>query len=175
MRYEQLLDDGEILLRALEPSDVEVLYRWENDTTIWGVSTTLAPFSKETLRRYIENVQDIYEAKQLRFMIADKKSGKTIGTIDLFDFDAHNRRAGVGIFLEENSRNNHAATKALAILLRYCRDLLLLHQVFAEMQEHNEISKRLFEHAGFEKIGTKKDWLLNGSGYEDVVLMQKIL
>ena len=98
MRYEQLLDDSEILLRALEPSDVDVLYRWENDTTIWGVSTTIAPFSKETLRRYIEDVQDIYEAKQLRLMIADKKSGNTIGTIDLFDFDAHNRRAGIGIF-----------------------------------------------------------------------------
>lgn len=175
MEYEQLLDDGEILLRALEPSDVEVLYKWENDTAIWGVSSTIAPFSKETLRRYVENVQDIYEAKQLRLMIVDKKSSKTIGTIDLFEFDAHNRRAGIGIFLEENSRNNHAATKALAILLRYCREMLLLHQVFADIQVHNEISIRLFEHAGFETIGTKKEWLLTRAGYEDVVLMQKIL
>ena len=175
MNYQQLLDDGEIFLRALEPSDVEVLYQWENDTTVWNVSSSLTPFSRKTLRCYIETVQDIYEAKQLRLMIDDKKTGKTIGTIDLFDFDAHNRRAGIGIFLEEQSRNNHAATKALGILLRYCREMLLLHQVYADIQGHNEISKRLFKHAGFETIGIKKEWLLTTDGYEDVILMQKML
>ena len=38
-----------IQLRALEPSDLEVLYQWENDINIWKVSQTLAPFSKHVL------------------------------------------------------------------------------------------------------------------------------
>ena len=29
-----------IRLRALEPEDVGILYRWENDTEIWKVSNT---------------------------------------------------------------------------------------------------------------------------------------
>ena len=30
-----------IRLRALEPDDVQVLYKWENDTEVWKVSNTL--------------------------------------------------------------------------------------------------------------------------------------
>ena len=34
-----------IRLRALEPDDVQVLYKWENDTEVWKVSNTIVPFS----------------------------------------------------------------------------------------------------------------------------------
>ena len=48
-------------LRALEPGDIELMYAWENDTEIWGVSGTLAPFSRHTLERFIEEQQfDIF-------------------------------------------------------------------------------------------------------------------
>ena len=83
MTYEELLENTEIRLRALEPSDVDLLYAWENDTSIWDVSSTIIPFSKNTIRNYINNSQsDIYEAKQLRLMIEDKSSQSTIGAID---------------------------------------------------------------------------------------------
>ena len=44
-----------ITLRALEPADVDLLYKWENDTSIWKVSNTLVPFSKHILEQYIRN------------------------------------------------------------------------------------------------------------------------
>ena len=42
------IEDNEaaIILRALEPEDVELLYTWENDHLIWQVSNTLIPFSR---------------------------------------------------------------------------------------------------------------------------------
>ena len=62
-----------IRLRALEPEDVNILYKWENDTEIWKVSNTVAPFSKHMLRQFIENQQrDIYETRQLRLIIESK-------------------------------------------------------------------------------------------------------
>jgi len=42
---------GEIILRALEPEDLELLYEWENDMANWLISNTLAPFSRFTLKR----------------------------------------------------------------------------------------------------------------------------
>ena len=66
-----------IRLRALEPEDVNILYKWENDTEIWKVSNTVAPFSKHMLRQFIENQQrDIYETRQLRLIIESKADGK---------------------------------------------------------------------------------------------------
>src|SRR5512145_129569 len=60
------MPETEILLRAVEPYDIDVLYRWENDTEIWRVSNTITPFSKFILEKYIESAHlDIYQAKQL--------------------------------------------------------------------------------------------------------------
>ena len=176
MIYEELLENTGIRLRALEPSDVDLLYAWENDTSIWDVSSTIIPFSKNTIRNYINNSQtDIYEAKQLRLMIDDKSSQSTIGAIDLYEFDPHNRRAGIGIFVIKEYQNRGFATKSLQLLLHYCKTMLLMHQVYAEVPYKNEISMALFANAGFQQSGVRKDWLLRGQEYEDVVVMQKIL
>ena len=64
------LKNNLVRLRALEPEDVDILYRWENDIDVWKVSNTIAPFSKYILRQFIENQKyDIYETKQLRLII----------------------------------------------------------------------------------------------------------
>lgn len=84
-----------IRLRALEPEDVNILYKWENDTEIWKVSNTVAPFSKHMLRQFIENQQrDIYETRQLRLIIESKADGKPVGAIDLFDLDPYTAGRG---------------------------------------------------------------------------------
>ena len=55
---------------------------------------------KYVLRQYIEDAQtDIFQSKQLRFMIVLHHNHKAIGTIDLYDFDALNNRSGVGYTL----------------------------------------------------------------------------
>ncbi|RLC22496.1 MAG: N-acetyltransferase, partial [Deltaproteobacteria bacterium] len=82
-----------MILRALEPTDVDVLFEWENNEKLWHLSNTITPFSRFTMEQYILNAhQDIYTTKQLRLMI-DKKEpdgNNPIGSIDLFDFDPTN-------------------------------------------------------------------------------------
>lgn len=64
MKYEK------IRLRALEPEDLELLYQWENESSYWIISNTVSPFSKYTLKRYMENShKSIYETGQLRLMV----------------------------------------------------------------------------------------------------------
>jgi diamine N-acetyltransferase len=79
--------ENTILLRALEPCDLEVLYKWENDQEIWRVSNTITPFSRYTLQKYIEGSHlDIFETKQLRLMIEyidTDKNQVPVGAIDL--------------------------------------------------------------------------------------------
>lgn len=86
-------------LRALEPEDVSVLYRWENDPQVWRVSGTLAPFSRHALARFIEEQQlDIYATRQQRLVIETVAGGVAVGAVDLFDFDPLHGRAGVGFW-----------------------------------------------------------------------------
>ena len=60
-----------ILLRALEPDDLDFVYQVENNTSIWHLSHTQTPYSRFLIKQYLENAhQDIYEAKQLRLVIS---------------------------------------------------------------------------------------------------------
>ena len=61
MTMSQLLKNDLVTLRALEPTDLDILYKWENDTALWVVSDTVAPYSREALWQYLEtNTGDIY-------------------------------------------------------------------------------------------------------------------
>ena len=166
----------EIKLRAPEPEDLDILYKWENDTSIWQISNTLSPFSKYTLRKYIENShKSIFETSQLRFMIEVGRSGKTIGTIDLFDFDPFHLRAGVGVLIaERDERRKGYAEMSIRCLADYCFNTLKVHQLYCNITEDNEPSIYLFTKIGFTEIGRKKDWIKDGSAYKDEIMYQML-
>jgi diamine N-acetyltransferase len=149
-----------IYLRALEPEDLEFVYQVENNQDIWEVSNTQTPYSRFLIRQYLENAQlDIYKAQQLRLAICRNNSFEAIGLIDLFDFDAKNKRAGIGIIINEKSNRNHGfGMQALELLIDYSFEQLQLHQLFANISSNNSHSLKLFHNFGFQKIGTKKDW-----------------
>ena len=164
-----------IYLRALEPEDLDFLYEIENNESIWEVSNTQTPYSKWVLKQYLENAhQDIYEAKQLRLVIVLSETNEKIGLIDLFDFDAKNSRAGIGIIISENFRNQGIGKETLELISNYAFVHLNLHQLFANITTNNEASLQLFSNFGFQKIGIKKDWNKINGTLVDEVLFQLI-
>jgi len=167
---------GKISLRAIEPEDIELLYQWENNMEIWNVSNTRTPFSKYILAEYIiESVRDIYETKQLRLIIQNENL-EPVGAADLFDFDPYHMRAGIGILIHKTENRNHGyATDALNAIFSYALEMLGLKQLYANISATNEVSIHLFEKVGFEKTGTKKNWLKTLNGWEDEILLQKML
>lgn len=172
----KILENRSISLRAPEPEDLDLLYLWENETSIWQVSGTLSPFSKYILKQYLEHAgKDIYEVKQLRMIIQLRSNHRPVGAIDLFDFDPHHRRAGLGILIADPSdRRQGYAREALETMIAYCFDVLHLHQLYCHIAAGNQASLRLFREAGFVECGRKKDWLLTAAGYEDELLLQRI-
>jgi len=170
----------EIRLRALEPSDVDLLYRWENDPEVWHISNTYTPFSRYVLERYIESSHlDIYQVKQLRLMIDvnDLPGGifRPVGTIDLFDFEPFHNRAGVGILIGEASdRKKGYAGLALEQFIRYCFNILQLHQIYCNITENNRGSLRLFRSYGFRITGRKVHWIKSARGYHTEYVLQLI-
>lgn len=166
----------EIKLRAPEPEDLDILYKWENDTGIWQISNTLSPFSKYTLRKYIENShKSIFETSQLRFMIDIIQSGKTVGTIDLFDFDPFHLRAGIGVLIADpGERRKGYAEMSIRCLANYCFNTLKVHQLYCNITEDNRASISLFTKIGFSEIGRKRDWIRDNNGFKDEILYQMI-
>ena len=157
----QILENLRIKLRALEPEDLDLLYKWENDPSVWHLSTTLSPFSRYTLNKYIEQSgQDIFEAKQLRLVITKKADGSAIGAVDLFEFDPYHLRAGVGILIADpHDRKQGFAGETLETLIEYTFRTLSLKQLWCNISEDNQESLKLFIRYGFLITGQKKDWM----------------
>ncbi|MEG1622047.1 MAG: GNAT family protein [Alistipes sp.] len=163
-------------LRALEPQDLKLLYAWENDPAIWGVSGTTAPFSALLLQRFIdEQVHDIYATRQMRLVI-ETLAGESIGLLDLFEFDPQHLRAGVGILIHDaTQRGQGYASDAMAILIAYASTTLHIHQLWCNVEVDNTHSLALFHRAGFTEVGIKRSWNFTPQGWKDEILLQHIL
>ena len=169
------LQGQHIYLRALEPEDLEFIFKIENDESLWELSNTQTPYSRFLIKQYLENAhQDIFEAKQLRLVICESNN-KTIGLIDVFDFDFKNKRAGIGVLIQsEDKRNQGYGKEALKLLVDYCFNQLHLHQLYCNVSEDNTASLALFEGHDFQKIGLKKDWNFNGKKFKNEFILQRI-
>lgn len=168
------LENNNIKLRALDPEDLEILYKWENNCDLWIYGNTLTPYSRLALRQYISETQqhDIYEAKQLRLMIELKSENVVIGTVDLYEFDFHHSRAGIGILIDENYRNSSYASQALELIKVYVFSFLKINQIFAYIATDNHHSIRLFEKSGYKRSGELQDWICCNSVYKNVYIYQ---
>ncbi len=170
-----LLENDTIKLRALEPEDLDVLYRWENKPELWACGSTLAPYSRFALREYIsESRRDIFQSRQLRLMVVLKAGNIPAGTIDLYDFDPMNLRAGVGILLDSEYRKKGLGSQVLELIRQYAFDFLLLKQLYAYVPKNNTNSMKLFTKCEYVQTGCLSKWLKRKNYFEDVFLLQLI-
>lgn len=172
-----MITDGVIFLRAPEPSDVDCLYFWENDSRSWNDGRVRAPMSRHILWQFVRDYNpDVLAAGQGRFMIClEQAGGVAAGMIDLYDVDALNRRAGIGIYIGAEFRKQGLAARALELLAGYSAKELGLHQLWAVAGVRNTASGSLFERCGFKVSGRLKSWIRVGESYGDAFVFQRLL
>ena len=170
------LQNERLRLRALEPADLDLLFQWENSEETWHVSNTTGPLSRHLLEKYLDSAHhDVFATRQLRLIVESRKPDKAIGTIELFDFDALNLRAGTGIIIADKSaRGKGFASDAVKMLISYSFEILFLNQLYCNIAADNQDSINLFTRLGFEKTGNKKQWLNRGTGFMDEYFFQLI-
>lgn len=162
-------------LRALEPEDISFLYTLENNPALWELSETIEPYSKNILQNYLKHASEgIAEARQLRLLVYEQGSARSLGFLDFYDYEQLHSRVGVGIvILEDRDRGRGFGREALVLALGYAFEVLKVHQVFAHIMDDNLASVRLFESVGFGKSGVRKDWIRTSKGYKNQLIYQK--
>lgn len=168
-----MLQSDRISLRAPEPEDLETLYRWENDTTLWQHGNTLNLLSRFALKEFIATCSEsIFDTKQTRLMITRTRDGLLLGAVDLFNLDVFHQRAGIGIMIDAEFLRQGIAREAINMVTAYCFKWLHLHQIFAHVSQSNTASIGLFRACGFEETGILKDWIKESEAYQNVVVLQ---
>jgi len=167
------LENEELLLRALEPEDLDILYEWENNAELWKYGSTLTPYSKFSLRDYLtDSLQGILYTRQLRLMAVEKKFRNMVGTVDLYDYDPIHQRAGIGILVDAQQRHKGFGKQILLLTADYAFGVLHLNQLYAYIPLSNTISFDLLTKCGYKQSGLLKSWIKTPAGFDDVHLMQ---
>lgn len=168
----------ELKLRAVDLSDADLFYEWENEISLWESGNTMRPFSRYALENYVLTSQNepLEVAKQMRLMLdlCCEDVTMTFGCIDVYDFDSRDSKAAVGIFVCESERRKGYARKALALLWDYVSRIYNLNQLYAYVASDNVQSRNLFSACGFENTACLKQWIQRGGKFKDVELYQKI-
>ena len=170
-----MLKGDKIYFRALEPTDLEQLLSWENQTENWRLSDTMVPFSKHLMLQYIQSAQDIYALKQVRLMIVDREADRVVGAVDLFDFEPLHQRAGVGILIDPVARKRGFGLAALQLLEQYAINHIGIRNLYCSIHADNKSSINLFNNAGYQKVGERKSWFNVAGNWVDELLFQKLL
>ncbi|OIP82404.1 MAG: GNAT family N-acetyltransferase [Porphyromonadaceae bacterium CG2_30_38_12] len=169
-----MLENEILLLRAVEPEDLELLYVWENIPNLWHVGNTRQPYSRFAIKQYIEQADStIFDSGQLRLMIVLKVSDVAIGTVDLFDFDVYHSRLALGLFIDANFQGKGYATQTLRLVEDYVFHFLKINQLYCHIAADNLASRAMFEKERYEMHGTLKNWINTPSGFRDILVFQR--
>lgn len=164
-----------VRLRAMEPEDLDALYRIENDRDVWDVGENNVPYSRYILHDYIANASaDIYADKQVR-MVVENEKGQLVGVADVVNFCPSHARAEVSIVICREHRKKGYARAAIRQIMDYALRTLHLHQLYAVVREDNMPSLNLFSSLGFKSKTMLDDWLFDGKDYHNAVVMQFFL
>lgn len=162
----EFLQNDTLLLRAVELSDVDTLYRWENDTSQWATANTHAPYSRQQLWNYANDYDgNIYAHGSIRFIVCQKADGKAIGTIDIYDFDPANMHATIGVYISTAHRGKGYGVQALQIATFYAQQCIGMKQLIAIAAADNAASQAMLVKAGYNHCGTLPHWLRSGNAH----------
>lgn len=171
-----MLTDNTITLRAPEPADIDEMYIWENDPSIWTKGSSRMPMSRQLLYDFVNSYNpDPNVTGQMRLIIESCATGMAVGCLDLYDYDSLNRRSGVGIVIDPAHQGHGYASRALKLTIDYCRTFLGLHQLWAIVNRENEVSQHLFRSCGFRSCGSLRSWVRVGNRYTDALMFQALL
>ena len=161
-----------VVLRAMEPEDLDLLYQIENDTKLWNIGLTNVPYSRYVLHDYIATSSgDIYTDKQVRLIIENEEH-QTIGLVDIMNFNPQNRRAEMGIVVQEAFRQKGYGKDVIQQVMRYAKEVLHLHQLYVVVNSLQKPTIGLFLRMGFKETCQLIDWLYDGEVYHDATLLQ---
>lgn len=170
-----MLTGPKLYLRTLEPSDADQLLAWENDSKNWRISNTLVPFSRHLIEQYVNSAQDIFETRQIRFMICLKATNEVVGSLDLFDYEPIHQRVGVGILIDQRFRIAGYGLEALTILSDYALNGLGVRSLYCSVLSDNLGSKTLFLKSGYREVGVRHNWFNDKGTWVDEYLFYKQL
>ena len=116
---------------------------------------------------------DLIISQQDSFPIYNDE-GMAVGVVELFNYSPLNDSAELGIEIEPAWQGKGLGKKSVLKMLKYAKEELALHTLYAIVEEDNIPSLSLFRNLGFEEQ-TIHNWFREGEKYKNGKLLQYTL
>lgn len=161
-----------VILRALDPGDLDRTFKWHNDPELYA--TLISPFryvsrqtEEEWLRRRMTS-----SLQEVNLAVCLKESGVHIGNVYLRDIDWVSKNAALGLFIGESEhRGKGHGTSALRQMISHAFNNLGLHRIYLNALADNEPAIRSYRRVGFVLEGTLRDHVFKHGQFRDVAVL----
>jgi diamine N-acetyltransferase len=139
-------------LKLALPSDAPLILQWENNPAFWPITEQPGPFELAQIEEALHQSGSLERHQQARWIVHDLTM-RPVGLLDLFNFDAAQKKAGIGILIGSPSdRQKGYASDAIRTLLLRLRAIQQIETLECMIHEDNFQSLHLFQHLGFIEI-----------------------
>ena len=165
-----MIEGERVLLRRMGREDTEDVVRMRTEPEVQAQLFSERPPTMEEHLSWLDGIQARDDRHE--FMIVDRTSGRSVGTIGLSHIDRTHRRAEYGILIgEPAARGKGLAAEASRLLLAYAFKTLGLGRVYLHVLARNEDAIRLYRRVGFQTEGILRRHVRKGSEFLDVTVM----
>lgn len=162
----------QVILRAPEPGDVELLHKWANDPEIWSLlGGWHFPFGSLSTEKWIAGLNNNSLSDHV-FAIEAPEIG-LIGTANLVNIDWKNKNAHHGMMLgDRDIRGKGYGLDTVMAIMRYAFDELGLMRLDGDMVETNQRSVDFYlKSCGWVVEGRKKNWHFRKGRFHDKIIV----
>ena len=156
----------------MNTGDTEIYTKWLNDE---NVAANIGQYRKvvslATEQKYLDNAASGGQNYAIVLLDGDK----LIGNISLFDENAVDRTATLGLFIgDEENRNKGYGAEAIRLLISYGFMTLNLINIMLTVNSDNMRAIACYKKAGFRDIGRRRNTVYKDGRSVDLIYMDII-
>lgn len=165
-----MMQGDRVLLRPMEKTDADDVVRMRSAPEVLAQLFSDEPPTRESHLRWFEQMQ--IQGIRQEFMIVERETGRSIGTVGLNHIDPNHRRAEFGILMgDEEARGKGLAFEASRLLLDYAFNKLGLYRLYLHVFPDNEPALHLYRKIGFVQEGLLRQHVFKNGQHRDVGVM----
>lgn len=159
---------AQVCLRPMQEADTEQIVAWRNKERVRHNFIYQKPFTKEGHLNWIRT--QVEPGHVVQFIICEKASGRSVGSVYFRDIDREKRCAEYGIFIgEDDAVGKGYGTQAAKLALSYAFEELQLQSIFLRVFADNKAARKSYENAGFRLMENRQEEVTIGESTRTVV------
>jgi len=165
------LETNRLLLRKIEPGDLEDIFAYASDPRVAQYTSWQAHTSIEASREFLSYVLDLYrDGKVAPWGLVHKGDDRLVGTCGFLDWHPYHSRAEIGYALSSKYWRRGLMTEAVRELVSFGFRTMDLNRIQGQCEIENVASARVMEKAGMRLEGVLRQHEFSAGRYLDMAI-----